>query len=274
MQKRSSLFPNRLLKAGTLLLLFIAALSLLAPLICRYDPYAQDLYSVLLPPSAEHLCGTDQLGRDVFSRLLYAGRYDLAIMFLAEAVPFVTGVAAGMAAGYFGGRTDWIITLVTDTVIAFPFYLAVIIIAFVAGAGAKGIFLTFILVGWVSYARVVRGQTMTLKEKEWVKSAQLTGFSGIRILWSQILVNVLPQAVIVLAANMVRLLVMIVTLGYLGIGIAPPTPDWGTMISEGRTFVTTAWWLSVLPGLCVVLTGIALSLIGDGLAQMWRHEEG
>lgn len=257
---------------GLVMMGILVGLALLAPLLCRFDPMTQDLYSVLQAPGGEHLLGTDQLGRDNFSRLLYAARTDLSIMILAEAVPFVMGIALGMAAGYFGGWIDWIITLITDTLIAFPFYLLVIVIAFATGAGVHGIFVTFLLVGWIVYARVVRGLSASMKQREWVASARIMGFSDLKILFSEMLPNILPQAVILLMNDMVGVLVIIVTLGYLGIGIAAPTPDWGTMISEGQTFMTTAWWLSVFPGCAVVYTGIALSLIGDGLADLWRED--
>ncbi len=260
------------LTVGIVMLGIMVLLAIFAPLICKYDPLAQDLYSILQTPSSEHLLGTDQLGRDVFARVLYAARTDLSIMVLAEMIPFVLGTMLGMIAGYFGGWIDWIITLATDTFIAFPFYLLVIVIAFVTGQGAHGIFVTFMIVGWIVYARVIRGLTASMKQSEWISSARIMGFSDFRILTTQILPNVLPQAVILLMTYMVVLLVMIVTLGYLGIGIAPPTPDWGTMVSEGQSFISTAWWLSVVPGLSVAYTGIALSFIGDGLADMWRQD--
>ena len=260
------------LRLGVLMLGLLAGLSLLAPLICPYDPLAQDLYNVLKGPgSAGHLLGTDQLGRDILTRLLYAGRTDLALMVLAEVIPFFTGCLLGMASGYFGGRVEWLISLATDTFIAFPYYLLVIVVAFATGAGVHGIFITFMLVGWLLYARVAKGVTASLRRSGWAEAAQLLGYSKLRILVREIFPNVLPQAVVVLMTDMAGLLVIIVTLGYLGIGIAPPTPDWGTMIAEGQNFMTTAWWLSVLPGLMVVYTGIALSLIGDGLADLWRE---
>ncbi len=269
-KKRRRLSPA--LIAGLVLLLPLIFLAVLAPVLSPYDPMAQDLYAVLKAPGPGHIFGSDQLGRDVFSRMLYAARTDLTIMVLAEAVPFVTGVFLGMAAGYFGGWVDALVVLATDTFIAFPFYLLVIVIAFATGAGAHGIYITFILVGWIVYARVIRGQTASLKKQGWVDSARILGFSHLRILLAQILPNVLAQAVVLLMSDMVGMLVMIVTLGYLGIGIAPPTPDWGTMISEGQSLISSAWWLSVFPGLAVVYTGIALSLIGDGLADLWRQD--
>lgn len=260
------------LLAGSVMLAVLALLAVFIPFISPYDPSGQNLSAFLQPPSAEHWLGTDQLGRDLFTRLIYAARTDLTIMVLAEIIPFCTGVFLGMVAGYYGKWVDTVISLITDTFIAFPFYLMVIIVAFASGAGQRGIYITFILVGWIVFARVTRGLTASFRRQEWVASAQTLGLPGVKIILRHILPNVLPQAIVVLMTDMVGLLVAIVTLGYLGIGITPPTPDWGTMISDGQPFITTAWWLSAVPGLAVVYTGIALSLVGDGLADIWRKK--
>ncbi|SEK28688.1 ABC transporter permease [Paenibacillus sp. OK003] len=268
---------NRILKTpsllvGSVMFAVLIILAVLIPWISPYDPSEQNLSAFLQPPSAEHWLGTDQLGRDLFTRLIYAARNDLSIMVLAEIVPFCMGVFLGMLAGYYGKWMDKIISLVTDTFIAFPFYLIVIVVAFASGAGERGIYITFMLVGWIVFARVVRGLSASYRKQEWIASAQTLGLPGIRIILRHLLPNVLPQAIVVLMTDMVGLLVAIVTLGYLGIGIAPPTPDWGTMISDGQSFITTAWWLSAVPGFAVVYTGIALSLVGDGLADVWRKK--
>lgn len=260
------------LLAGGIMFAVLILLAIFIPYISPYNPTEQNLSAFLQPPSAEHWLGTDQLGRDLFTRLIYAARTDLTIMVLAEIIPFCTGIFLGMVAGYYGKWVDNIITLITDTFIAFPFYLIVIIVAFASGAGQRGIYITFILVGWIVFARVVRGLSASFREQEWIASAQTLGLSGPRIILRHLLPNVLPQAVVVLMTDMVGLLVAIVTLGYLGIGIAPPTPDWGTMIADGQSFISTAWWLSAVPGFAVVYTGIALSLVGDGLADLWRKK--
>ncbi|WP_213507318.1 ABC transporter permease [Paenibacillus faecis] len=268
----SRLWRTPSLLAGSIMLAVLVLLAVLIPLISPYDPTKQDLSAFLQPPSAEHWLGTDQLGRDLFTRLIYAARTDLTIMVLAEIIPFCVGVFLGMIAGYYGKWLDTVISLITDTFIAFPFYLIVIIVAFASGAGQRGIYITFILVGWIVFARVTRGLTASFRRQEWVASARTLGLPGVRIMLRHILPNVLPQAIVVLMTDMVGLLVAIVTLGYLGIGITPPIPDWGTMIFDGQPFITTAWWLSAVPGFAVVYTGIALSLVGDGLADLWRKK--
>ncbi|KAM9864574.1 Vitamin B12 import ATP-binding protein BtuD [Leucobacter aridicollis] len=258
------------LVAGALLLAAIALVAVFAPALAPYSPTAQDLSAGLLPPSAKHPFGTDQLGRDVFSRVLFAARTDLGIAALAAVAPFIAGVTLGLVSGYFGRTTDWVISRVTDTVIAFPFYVLVIAIVFAVGAGAPGIVAAFALVGWVGYARVIRALTASMRDLGWVRAARGAGLSHARILAKHLLPNVLPQAIVLLATEIVLIMVAIVTLGFLGLGIQPPTPDWGTMIADGQAFVTSHWWLSALPGLAVVVTGIALSLLGDGIGDALR----
>ncbi|OMF49377.1 nickel ABC transporter permease [Paenibacillus peoriae] len=250
----------------------LIGIAVFAPVISPYQPSDQNISATLQPPSFEHWLGTDQLGRDLFTRLIYAARTDLKIMVLAEIIPFCMGVFLGMLAGYYGKWVDTVITLLTDTFIAFPFYLIVIIVAFASGTGEQGIYITFILVGWIVYARVVKGLSASFRKQEWIAAAKTLGIPDIKIILRHLLPNVLPQAVVVLMTDMAVLLVAIVTLGYLGIGIAPPTPDWGTMISDGQPFISTKWWLSAIPGFAVVYTGIALSLVGDGLADIWRRK--
>lgn len=256
--------------AGAVLVTAIVLAAICAPVLAPYSPTAQDLSAGLRPPSAEHLFGTDQLGRDVFSRVLYAARTDLGIAFAAAATPFVIGLAVGLISGYFGKSTDWVISRLIDTVIAFPFYVLVIAIVFAIGAGGRGIVITFAVVGWVGYARVIRALTASMREQGWVRAARGGGLSDARVLVRHILPNVLPQAVVLLATEIVLIMVAIVTLGYLGLGVRPPTPDWGTMIADGQAFVTSHWWLSALPGIAVVIVGIALSLLGDGLGDAMR----
>lgn len=257
---------------GSIMFALLIGIAVFAPVISPYQPSDPNISATLQPPSFEHWLGTDQLGRDLFTRLIYAARTDLKIMVLAEIIPFCMGVFLGMLAGYYGKWVDTVITLLTDTFIAFPFYLIVIIVAFASGTGEQGIYITFILVGWIVYARVVKGLSASFRKQEWIAAAKTLGIPDIKIILRHLLPNVLPQAVVVLMTDMAVLLVAIVTLGYLGIGIAPPTPDWGTMISDGQPFISTKWWLSAIPGFAVVYTGIALSLVGDGLADIWRRK--
>ncbi|HEY0215872.1 MAG TPA: ABC transporter permease [Cellulomonas sp.] len=260
----------RTLVTGLVLTALLVAVAAFAPVLSPHDPAEQNLLGGLQPPSAEHLFGTDQLGRDILSRMLWAARTDLTIAVLAAAAPLVTGVLLGLLSGYAGGRLDYLVGRVVDTVIAFPFYVILVAIAFAVGRGPKGILVAFALVGWVGYARVIRAATRTLRGSGWVEAARGGGLSHTRVLLRHLLPNVLPQAVVLLMTEIVLIMVAVVTLGYLGLGVQPPTPDWGTMISDGQSFLTSKWWISTLPGLGVIYTGIALSLVGDGLADVWR----
>lgn len=189
---------------------------------------------------------------------------------LAALVPLVVGVTIGLVSGYVGGWGDWLIGRVVDTFVAFPFYVLVITVVFAAGAGERGIYLAYALVGWITYARVIRARTRTLCREGWVQAARGGGLSHGRVLFGHLLPNVAPLAVVLLMTEILLIMVAVVTLGYLGLGVQPPTPDWGTMISDGQLFLTTRWWVPTLPGLAVVLTGVGLSLTGDGLADVWR----
>ncbi len=258
------------LVAGAIILAVMVVLAVFAPLIAPYDPSAQDLAHGLQPPSGAHWFGTDQLGRDILSRVIAAAGTDLRIAVLAAATPFVVGVVLGLVSGYAGGRLDWVIGRVVDTFVAFPFYVLVIAVVFAAGTGERGIYVAYALVGWISYARVVRARTRTLCREGWVQAAYGGGLSHPRVIARHVLPNVLPLAVVLLMTEILLIMVAVVTLGYLGLGVQPPTPDWGTMISDGQLFLTTRWWVPTLPGIAVVTTGVGLSLLGDGLADVWR----
>jgi len=259
---------NPTLIAGATIMLVVVAIAVLSP--TPYDPFAQNLGNGLAPPSAAHWFGTDQLGRDILSRVIAATSTDLRIAVLAAVIPFVVGVAVGLVSGYAGGWLDWVIGRVVDTFVAFPFYVLVIVVVFAAGTGERGIFIAYALVGWISYARVIRAKTRSLCRQGWVEAARGGGLSHARVVGRHLLPNVLPQAVVLLMTEVLLIMVAVVTLGYLGLGVQPPTPDWGTMISDGQLFLTTRWWVSTLPGLAVVTTGVGLSLLGDGLADVWR----
>jgi peptide/nickel transport system permease protein len=263
---------NRSLVAGLVILGMIVLLAILAPLLTSYDPTHQDVNSVLQPPSGKHMLGTDDLGRDVWAQLLYGARIDLRTAFLAVLFPFIIGTALGAIAGYKGGVIDSIITWATNVVFAFPFYVLIIAIVFVLGAGARSIYVAITLVGWVSYARIVRAEVLREKQQEYVAAARVAGFSTRRILGRHILPNAITQAIVFSMSDIVLDILAIVALGYLGLGIQPPTPDWGRMIADGQQFLTTNWPLATIPGLAVVVTGIGLGLLADGLADALRAE--
>ena len=258
------------LVAGIVILAIVLGLALAAPLITSYDPIAQNLSESLLPPSAHHLLGTDQLGRDTFTRLLYGLRLDLRIALIAVLLPFVLGTVLGSLAGYFGGWVDTTIMRLVDIVVAFPFYVLIIALVFVLGPGERSIYLAITVVGWVAYARIIRGEILVAKRQDYVTAARSGGLSSVRIMRRHLLPNVISQGYTYAMSDIVQDILAIVTLGYFGLGIPPPTAEWGSMINGGQNFLTTHWELTTFPGLAVILVGLGLSLIGDGLADILR----
>ncbi|MCU1494984.1 MAG: appC [Acidimicrobiaceae bacterium] len=268
--RRATWFRQPALVIGLGITGTIVLLAVLAPWISGYNPNQQNIASSLLGPSAQHLLGTDDLGRDEFTRLLYGARVDLQVGFLAVLFPFIIGTFLGSLAGYFGKWVDLVIMRVVDIVVAFPFYVLIIALVFVLGPGQRSIYIAITAVGWVSYARIVRGEILVAKQQEYVLAAQSGGLSSARIILRHVLPNVITQNVVYAMSDIVQDILAIVTLSYLGLGIAPPTADWGSMIAEGQNFLTTQWELATVPGFAVVLTGIGLSLLGDGLADVLR----
>lgn len=261
---------NPPLIAGAVIVIALLCVAFFAPLLAPDDPIKQNLGSILAGPSARHLLGTDQLGRDTLSRLIYGARVDLRVGFIAVAFPFVGGTILGSIAGYFGGWVDTAVMRLVDVVVAFPFYVLIIALVFVLGPGERSIYIAITVVGWVSYARIVRGEILIAKRQDYVVAAQSAGLSSSRIITVHILPNVITQAIVFAMSDVVQDILAVVTLGYLGLGIAPPTADWGGMISQGQQFLTNHWQLSTIPGLAVVVTGLGLSLVGDGLADLLR----
>jgi len=258
------------LMAGIVILAIVVGMALAAPLITSYNPNAQNLNDSLLGPGGRHLLGTDQLGRDTFTRLLYGLRLDLRIAFIAVLFPFVLGTVLGTLAGYFGGWVDGIIMRLVDIVLAFPFYVLIIALVFVLGPGERSIYIAITAVGWVSYARIVRGEILVAKRQDYVTAARSGGLGDLRIMGRHLLPNVITQAFVYAMSDIVQDILAIVTLGYFGLGIPPPTADLGSMINDGQNFLSTHWQLTTIPGLAVVVVGLGLSLVGDGLADLLR----
>ena len=267
---------NKIGVVAVSVLTLMVLVALLAPLIAPYDPGAQDLLVRLHPPAwaaagdSSHLLGTDQLGRDTFTRLLYGLRLDLRIAFIAVLFPFVLGTVLGTLAGYFGGWVDAVIMRLVDIVVAFPFYVLIIALVFVLGPGARSIYIAITAIGWVAYARIIRGEILVAKRQDYVTAARSGGLSNLRIMTRHLLPNVITQAFIYAMSDIVQDILAIVTLGYLGLGIPPPTADLGSMINDGQNFLSTHWQLTTIPGLAVVVVGLGLSLVGDGLADLLR----
>ena len=258
--------------AGVSILGTIILLALLAPIVSWHDPVQQNLLNILQGPSWSHPLGTDELGRDEWARILYGARTDLRVAFLAVLFPFAIGTAIGLVAGYFGGWVDTIANWFVNVVVAFPFYVLIIALVFALGSGTRNIYIAITIVGWVSYTRIVRGEVLVAKRREYVLAARAGGLSNARIIVRHLLPNVITQAIVFAMSDIVLDILAIVTLGYLGLGVQPPTADWGKMIADGQTYLTTHWELSTIPGVAVVITALGLSLLADGLADLLRPE--
>jgi peptide/nickel transport system permease protein len=261
-------YRNGSLVAGMVIVGALILIAVFAPLLTSYSPVNQDLTQTLRGPSAAHWLGTDRFGRDVLTRLIWSTRVDLRIGFMAVLIPFAVGSVLGGLAGYFGGWLDTIVMRLVDIFFAFPFYVMVIVLVFVLGAGETSIYLAIAAVSWVSYAKIVRGEVLVAKQQDYVMAARLGGFSHLRVLARHIGPNVLSQAIIYAMSDIVQDIMAIVTLGYLGLGIAPPTAEWGSMILDGQQFITTQWQQATIPGLAVVVTSLGLSWLGDGLSDL------
>jgi peptide/nickel transport system permease protein len=260
--------------AGTILLLIIAVVCLGAPLFTKFSPTAIDPLNPLLPPfSPGHLLGTDEFGRDLFSRILYGGRYDLAIAFGATSVTMVFGMLVGLFAGHFGKLFGTIVMRIVDLVFAFPFIVLVIAIIAMLGPSLFNLFIALWVASWVSYARISHGRTVSANGYGYVVAARALGFSRLRIIFRHTLPSVLPACLIFAMVDAVGNVLLGASLGFLGIGIRQPTPEWGSIIAEGQNYILSEWWLSILPGVALVLLGVALSLIGDGLADALRPRD-
>jgi len=257
---------------GMLAIAIIACLA--APLLVRYSPTALDVLRPLAPPFGPgHLLGTDQFGRDVLARILYGGRIDLAIAFGATSVTLVGGTLIGLVAGYLGGRVDSVLMRLVDLFFAFPFLVLIIAIVAMLGPSIFNMFVAIWITSWVSYARIMRAQTVIAKKQQYVLAAQALGYGRLRIMFRHILPNTVSAVIIFSMVDAVGNIILAASLGFLGLGAQPPTPEWGTMISDAQNYILTSWWLATVPGLAVVFVGVAFSLIGDGLADLLRAGE-
>jgi peptide/nickel transport system permease protein len=270
--RRRSVARRRLPLIIGLVLLAIAILAVtFAPLLTSAPPNQIDVLNPLAPPlTPGHLLGTDQFGRDLFSRILYGGRIDLAIAFGATSVTLVGGTIIGLVAGYSGGKIDNVLMRIVDLFFAFPFLVLIIAIIAMLGPSLFNIFLAIWITSWVAYARIMRAQVIVAKKQQYVLAARALGYSRTRVMLRHILPNTASAVIIFSMVDAIGNIILAASLGFLGLGVQPPTPEWGTMISDGQNYMLTAWWLTTLPGLAVVFVGVAFSLIGDGLADVLR----
>jgi peptide/nickel transport system permease protein len=249
---------------------FVAA-ALLAPWLSPGDPYAQSLRKKFTPPvweekgSWSHPLGTDRLGRDMLTRILYGARVSLAVGALAVLLASAVGAAVGLVAGYYGGRVDAALMRVTDATLSFPVILLALILAVTVGPSFTNVVVAISVILWARYARVIRGEVLTLMELDFIAQARIAGAGAWRIITRHLVPNTLNTLVVLITLQVGYVIIVEAALSFLGAGIPPPTPAWGSMIAEGRDFVTSAWWVSFLPGLAIMLVVLAFNLLGDWL---------
>lgn len=262
------------LKLGLLLIVIIVGLAAFAPWVAPYDPDLQDYDAILVPPNLSYLFGTDNLGRDIFSRVLFGARLDLSAGFVMTFVPMVYGVLIGAYSGYRGGWFDTVVGSVTNMAIAFPFLVMIIVVVAVIGPGIKAIFISVFLLAWTMYARLARAEMLVERAKDYMLAAKVLGFPTWIIVLRHGLPNVVASSVVFSMSDFILNILLLSGLSFIGLGIQPPTPEWGAMIAEGKEFILQAWWICTMPGLAVVVTGTALSLVGDGLARRLGNRHG
>ena len=261
----SRFFRDRLAVAGLVIVLSFFALSILTPVIAPYDPSAIDVDSILMPPSARHLFGTDDLGRDVFTRMLYGAGISLKVGFVAVGIATIIGVLLGSIAGYYGGVIDLIIMRFVDIMLCFPsFFLILAVIAFLEPS-IFNIMAVIGLTSWMGITRLVRAEFLSLKERDFVLAAKTMGAKSPRIIFLHILPNAMAPVLVAATLGIASAVLVESALSFLGIGVQPPTPSWGNILTLGQSTLGVAWWLSLFPGMAILITVLGYNLLGEGI---------
>jgi peptide/nickel transport system permease protein len=256
---------------AALLLLLIVVTALAAPLIAPYSPVEVDIQHRLGPPAwmeggkTEHWLGTDQIGRDLLSRMIYGGRVSLLIGVSAVLVSSTIGVLLGLVAGYFGSRTDWIIMTLINIMLTFPFVLLALAVIAVLGPSLVNMVIVLGVTGWPLYARVIRAETMAIRERDFITAGRALGMSHVRIIFRQILPNLISVVVVIATLQVASVIILESFLSFLGLGVQPPTPAWGNMLGEGRVYMLNSWWIAAFPGAAIFVTTLAINLMGNAL---------
>jgi len=257
--------------AASVTLLAIVASAIFAPAIAPHDPLAVNISHRLAPPvwmeggTSRHVLGTDQVGRDLLARVIYGGRISLVIGVAAVLISTTIGVLLGLAGGYFGGCPDWTIMTAVNVLLTFPFVLLALAVIAVLGASLGNMIVVLGVAGWPIYARVVRAETMAIREREFILAGRALGMSHARIIVRQILPNLVSPIVVIATLQVAQVIVLESFLSFLGLGVQPPTPAWGNMLGEGRVYMLNSWWIAAFPGLAIFLTTLAINLMGNAL---------
>jgi len=258
---------------GAVIVVAFVLIALLAPIIVPFDPLQLNLRGRLTPPTWSLLdrysMGADQLGRDILSRIVVGSRITLAVAAIAVLVGGTIGILLGLCAGYFGGWADRIIMRLADIQLSVPLMLFALIVIAALGASLPNLIAVLALTGWTRYARVVRGEVLSLREREFVLMARAAGARGARILWWHILPNVMTAAIVVATLELARVVILESALSFLGLGVQPPDASWGRMLADGRGYIASAWWLSTFPGIAIVLVVLGVNLLGDWMRDFF-----
>ncbi len=260
---------NPLAMIGLGISLALILMSIFAPLLAPYDPIVQSLPDRLLPPlTPGHWMGTDDFGRDIFSRILYGSRITLYIVLLVILTAPVVGLIIGTVAGYFGGWVDAILMRITDIFLAFPKLILALALVAVLGPGMVNAVLAIAITSWPPYARVARAETLTVRNSDYIAATRLQGASALRLIWGHVMPMCLPSVIIRVTLDMAGVILTAAGLGFLGLGVQPPLPEWGLMISAGRKFLFEQWWVATMPGLAIFIVSLGFNLLGDGLRDV------
>jgi len=263
--------PRWTLAVGGTLLGLLVLVALIPGFFAPYDPLLFDYKAIMQPPSAAHIFGTDNFGRDMLSRVIWATRIDIQIAIFSTVFPLVFGTIIGTLTGYYGGWLDAVFGRLVDLVITFPFLVIVIAIVAVLGPGLLNMYIAVSAIGWVFYAQLVRAEIRVQKQSDYAAAARVLGYSQARLIFRHLLPNSITPAIIYWMTDMALAILLGSSLGYLGLGAQPPTAEWGVIIADGKNFMSTAWWISVFPGIAIVIAGVTFSMVGDGLADLLRR---
>lgn len=261
----SSISKDKKAVVGAIVILIFIIVAVFAPVIAPHDPYNVAMEKMLTKPCSEFLLGSDFLGRDILSRMIFGARISLVIGLVPTLLSMTIGTLLGMTAGYFGGKTDYIIMRIADVCMAFPSLLLAMVVMYTLGASLFNIFIALSIIGWAGTARIVRAQTLSLKEKEFVEAAKSMGVSKFKIMIRHIFPNCLPSIIVLFSLNVPGAIMSESSLSFLGVGAQPPTPSWGLMISRGKEYLFSSPWVAITPGVAIFIVVIAFNFIGDGL---------
>jgi peptide/nickel transport system permease protein len=259
---------NRLMVLGTSLIVGLVLVAVLAPLLAASNPYEQVLGDRLLAPSATHLFGTDGLGRDIYSRVVYGARVTLTIALLVAAISTPLGMAIGIVAGYLGGAVDEILMRLADIFLAFPRLILAIAFAAALGPGVENAIIAIAIAHWPSYARLARAETLNVKNNDYIQAIRVLGAGKLLIMTGHILPLTLSSIIVRMSLDMGTIILTAAGLGFLGLGAQPPMPEWGLMVADGRQYLVDQWWVSTLPGLAILVVVMGFNLLGDGVRDV------